>query len=354
MADASAQAIAALMSGQSMDGISTEGGDTAPEATSPEPALAGTEDQTKPDPSTDVERMIKGEDDEGKAKPDSDSDRYEVVEINGKNYRVDTTDREQVRKAVRMAARGRKFQSERDTLQAKLATRDKEFTEIKSVLDKLEQYKDDPKAMVKIFSGGKVDFDTLLKQESEKARLREEATPDERAQMDSHEELTRTKRENAELRKQMQDHLKEVTTAKEEAQFKSIQSKLEPTFEKVRYAGKLGDSVAEESIDRTLWREAISRLEEYPDDVELTPELVNKEFKAVKAALDKVVKLQADQRVKTVTTERKRQAKETAQVQASRGTENTTVEKDFAQKVRSGDLRSILANPAKYFSILGK
>lgn len=359
MADAISQAIAALSTGQSLDSVSTSGS-AAPAADSA--PTEGTESTEVSQPDVDIDRMLGDEPAESatesepqeKSKAKVEDDRYEVVEINGKKYRVDTQDKEQVRKAVRMAARMQKFQSEKDRLAAKLEARDKEFSELKGVLDRLEQYRDDPKAMVKIFSGGKMDFDQVIKSEMEKARIREEATPEERAQMDLQEKLTHTENERKRLEKMLNDHLTEAKTAKAEAQLNSYKAKLEPAFEKLRYAGKLGDPVAEESIDRTLWRETISRLEEYPETVEMTQEMVNKEFKAVRAVLDKIVKIQADERVKKVSAERKAKAKETAQIQATRGNEHTSVEKEFAQKVRGNDLTSILKNPAKYLSILGK
>lgn len=348
------QAIAAMKSGGSLDEVSTS-------QSAPVDSDEGTADTSPGEDSPDVDSMLggnEGTDDEGAEdgqvasgdEPEDDS----VVEADGKRYKVDYEDRKKIRKYVEMAAGMRKFQAERDAARKETQALKAQVSEFKGLMDNLKTAANDPGAALRILTGGKVDLDTLVQQRLERAKLREEATPEELQQLELHDTLAKEKARADALEARVNESLSAAQAAKDKAEVDAMKGTALPIFEKIRYAGKLGDKNAEHQIDELLWDKTMARLETYPEDVELTREIFIKEFKATRATLDKVVKIQTDQRVKKNSEERKVTAKETAQAQATRGNSSNSIEKDFATKVRSGNLKDILANFGKYDSVFAK
>lgn len=367
MANPAAQAVAALQSGNlaSLDSIGTQPTGTmvdSPSADSSQEGENGADEVSRQD--SDVEKILNGEAKPGEeteetpeteAKPASSKEsNVEVVEVDGKKYKVDFSDKEQVRKYARMAARMSKFQSERDQSKSQLAETQKQLTEYKSIMDQLQPHADDPAALLKIFSGGKIDLDKLVTQRIERERLMAEATPEERAQIELKEQLTKERQETARLKEMMNTHLKTATEKEKAAEMTGWKSKTEPVFHALSFDGKLGNAKVEAMLNGTLWREGITRLMDYPESHQLTHADIVKEFKAVRTALDTVAKTQAAAATKKISTDRKVKAKESAQLAAARGNSFSSLDQEVATKIRNGDLKSILANPGKYFSVFNK
>lgn len=363
MADPTLSAIAALKSGGSLDGIGNESAGSDQSSESTPAGQEGTEgtDET-PSQEFDVDSILGAEKKDEESDTDaeetpaaaSEQGAVEVVEIDGKKYKVDFSDKEQVRKYVRMAARMSKFQSERDQTKAQLSTIEPEYKELKGLMDQMQQHKDSPEALVKIFSGGKLDLDTIVRQRLERERLMAEATPEERAQMELKEQLAESRRQHDDLKRSVETQLKSATEQKRAAEKQSLQAQLTPVFHELSFDGKLGNPKAEAIMNGALWREALGRLQQYPENHQFSQAEVRKEFKAVRAELDSVAKSQAAKETKKVSTERKVKAKESAQLTATRGSEHSSLEQEVASKIKNGDLKGILQNPGKYFSVFNK
>jgi molybdopterin converting factor small subunit len=194
---------------------------------------------------------------------------------------------------------------------------------------------------MKIMTAGKYDLDTLLETKLARAKAREEATEEEIAQMDLQEKIAALEARLAKTDSKMAEKLEEASRFKEEAELKSLESKIHPAFNQYRFAGKLGDADAEHHLDEMLWTKALSNLEQYD---EVTHEAIVKEFSAVAKTLDKVINKKVESKTKEVSKERKRNAKTTAQMQQVRGYVDSDLKKEAATKIRSGNLTDILKN----------
>jgi hypothetical protein len=281
----------------------------------------------------------------------SDSDTQEpdidYIKAGGRKIKVDFSDRDKIKKAYQMAAGMRQFQKERDDARKAMDSLKGEVEELKGLWNKIETAasRNDYNELMKIMTAGKVDFDTVLKQRLEREKFREEATEDEIRQMDLEEQI---KNLQAQLEKQsaeFEEKVGKAQTDREEAELKSLESKITPVFDRYRFHGKLGDPDAEHMMDEMLWTRTLTKLDDYED---LTPEIIRKEFKSVSDALNKVVKKQIDSAQKTASKERKREAKKTAQVQTRRGYIDNSAKQQAAQKIREGDLASVFRNWGKF------
>ena len=88
---------------------------------------------------------------------------------------------------------------------------------------------------------------------------------------------------------------------------KVLESTVHPSFDRYRFADKLGDANTEAMFDEMLWNSALKRLEPYEEKgIPLTSDLVEKEFKAVSVALRKQINVQAEKKAAKAVAQRKR------------------------------------------------
>jgi len=272
---------------------------------------------------------------------------FEYVSAGGRKIKVDYSDKDKIKKAYQMAAGMRKFQKERDDARKNMDTLKSEVAELKDMWSKIETAagRNDYNELMRIMTAGKMDFDSVLQQRLEKEKAREEATEDEIRQMDLEDQIRALQDK---LDKQNAEFEERVTKAQqnmEEAELRSLESKINPAFDRYRFAGKLGDPDAEHMMDEMLWTRTLTKLDDYED---LTPEIIRKEFKAISEALNKVVNKQVSTKQKETAKERKRIAKNTAQVQTRRGHIDNDTKREVANKIKSGNYVDVFKNWGKF------
>lgn len=123
-----------------------------------------------------------------------------------------------------------------------------------------------------------------------------------------------------------------------------MESKVHPSFDRYRFAGKLGDEVVEARLDQAVWDQALKRLEEYPDHVELTPNIIEKEFRDISNSFRKIITKQAEVKAQKVVTNKKIAAQENAATAAMSSMMGNTAQSSekFKTDIRKGDLTSAL------------
>jgi hypothetical protein len=280
---------------------------------------------------------------------DANKDVEEIIisdESGRKKITVDWNDRTKLKKYVEMAAGMRKFQAERDRVKAELSKVQSDSREYVDSWTAIETAysKEGIKGLINLVTGEADGYDKLLQRELGKLKARETATPSELERMDLEEKFQREARERQKLQAQVEAQLKKATEEREQASLKSLESRVLPAFEKHRFAGKLGDAKVEDRLDKAIWRETLEVLENYPDHVELTPSMIEKEFREASNTYRKLINKQAEEKTKQVIQKKRVAAQETAAVKAMSGMRSNDARDAFKSDIRKGDLTSALTS----------
>lgn len=285
----------------------------------------------------------------------SDREVITVTDDKGRRRKVeiDYSNREATKKAFLEAAGFRKMQAERD--QALNATKEKD-SKI-SNYDLLEKAwaEGGHEGVVDLLVGRKGAFKDVVRQAKEREKFLETASPEEIQAMQEKEaaeisrrELEKIKQENAEFKKQ-------VTEERETAELKSLESKIHPVFHKYRFADKLGDEVDEHMFDEMLWNTTLKRLEPYEDEgLELSPELIEKEFATVSRAIRKRIGLQAEKKAARTVEQKKQEATENAQASVMSGYTEGGLASEARKLINSGNTKGLMKQWGKYGSLFNK
>lgn len=257
-----------------------------------------------------------------------------------RRLKVSYTDREKIKKAYEMAAGMRKAFSERDQVKQRLATIEAEHKDLKSSWGALEEAfsKGGVAGVINLLGGKENAFELFMQSEVDRRNKYATASPEERAQMDLQTQLEKERAEKKALMDKVQADLQRSEEAKKTAEQKQAESVLYPTFDKYRFAGKLGDASLEEQLDTAVWTQARERLLALPDDTEITPAMVDKAFRETANVFRKAIDKQASTKVQQTVAKRKAAAQEAAAaaVQGSMGT-TASSQKAVSQYMKSSD-----------------
>lgn len=274
-------------------------------------------------------------------------DIEEVVFSDGegrKKVKVDFSDREKMKKYVEMAFGMRKFQAERDKLKAESSTLRKEHEDLKQTWQALEEAygKGGLRGLVNLLNGSQDAYDKHIESEYSRRRAKEDASPAELKLIEAEERAQRAEEERVRLQNEQKSFMDNIKREKEKAEEESTRAVVTPAFNKYRFAGKLGDSVLETRLDKAIWTQTMSQLAEYSED-EITPALIDKEFRETAATFRRMVQKQTDQTVKKVIEGKKAAAAESAAAKATSGMRMSNDTESFKDEIRKGNLGSALA-----------
>lgn len=256
-----------------------------------------------------------------------------------RKVKIDFSDRKAITNAFKQAAGMRKFQAERDNLKKELSAVSEQFSEVNDAYEKLNNAfgKEGVKGVVKLLAGAD-GIEKFIEEELAHKEYLANLTPNEKYRLEM-EEKERSWQERLEAeRLQREEFEKKFQQREEEAAIRQLESKLHPAFDRYRFAGKLNDPVTENHLDKAIWKEVTDRLAEYPEDVELTPALVDKEVRQAAAIFNKVIKAQTEKKVKSTITKKKNEASKRAQVAATKGLGGDAEKRKFVSNMKSGNI----------------
>jgi len=209
------------------------------------------------------------------------------------------------------------------------------------------------RALVELLEGPE-GLDKFVQEYSAEKDRWESMDPDERTNVIRQQEIESERSKVSKLEQEYKAKLDELTARQEQAEVKTLESKLHPAFDRYRFAGKLGDPVAEHRYDTAIWNQAMEALEQYPDNVELTPAMIEKEFRNVAQAFGKVINKQVDSKVQKVIRKTKEDATRKAQATVSKTMQTSSAAEQFQRDVRSSGsgnianaLRSLMSGQVK-------
>lgn len=288
-------------------------------------------------------------------KPSQETSTKEVITVTDEQGRkrkveIDYSNKDRIKKAFSMEAGARKWQVERDNALGKAKVVESKLGEIQTNWNKLDDaYQAGGAEGLYDLIHGQGAFKQHVTKQVERAKFLENASPSEREKLLAQDAQEASRREVDKLRKDNEEFKKQVMSERETAETRSLESKIHPVFDKYRFADRLGDTGDEHIFDQMLWKTSMDRLEEHEQNgVEITPELVNKEFSEVAQRIRKRIGVQAEKKATKVIESKKREATENVQSKVMSGYKTGGVGKEARDLIDSGNLTGLLKNWGKY------
>lgn len=266
---------------------------------------------------------------------------------------VDFSDKDKLTKYVQMAHGARKWQAERDQARTQVEEVRTKLTELESnwkVMNEVFQSRG-AEGLIDLLEGREGAYKEKIQREMQKAQFLENASPEELESFNQKEAFQKTQKELDKIRKENQEFKQRVTEEKEQAELASIESKVHPVFDRYRFADKLGSADDEQMFDEMLWSSAIKRLEPYEERGLITPELIEREFKAVATAIRNRIGLQAEKKASKALDQKKKEATENVQAKVMSGYKKGGSAEEARNLINDGNLTGLLKNWGKYGSL---
>lgn len=267
---------------------------------------------------------------------------------------IDYSNREQIKKMAAAAAGMRKFQAERDReiqsrkeLETKLKERESDWSKLEEAFSKGHEH------LIDTLSGRQGAWQELVNKEIERREFLKHATPEELQAIKAQEQADLTRKELEKIRKENEEFKAKVQQEREEAELRSMESRVHPVFEKYRFADRLGNAQDEHLFDEMLWNSSLKRLEQYEEKgLELSPELIEREFKSVATALRNRIGAQAQKKAGQVVAQKKQEAIENVQSKVKSSSASSSDAEKLKQAIQSGDTGSIFKNWSTFSKVL--
>ena len=288
------------------------------------------------------------------AKPPVSSGKESIVVTDEKGKRrieVDFNNKDQLKKYVQMAHGARKWQAERDQALNKAKEVESQYSSLKGNWDVLEQtyQQSGVEGLIDLLEGRQGAFSEWEKSRIDRHEALKKASPAEREAFELREREALRQREVERMRKENEDFKRSVQAEKETAELRSLEGTIHPTFDRYRFADKLGDRDTEQMFDEMLWQSALKRLEPYEEKgLPITADLVEREFKAVSTALRKRINVQAEKKAAKAVEQKKREATENVQAAVSNGYRSSPVAKEAEDLIKSGNISGLFKGWGKY------
>jgi len=264
---------------------------------------------------------------------------------------VDWNNKDQLKKYVQMAHGARKWQAERDQARSQVEKFSTELGEMKSNWDVMNRTYQERgvEGLVDLLEGRSGAYKDVIKREMDRARFLERASPEEIEALHAKESAEKNAREVEKMKREYEEFKKQITEKEERAELASLESRVHPVFDKYRFAEKLGDANDEHMFDEMLWNSALKRLEPYEEQgLELTPELIEREFRSVASTIRKRIGLQAEKKAARVVEQKKKEATENVQTKVMSGYRAGGTAKEARDLIDSGNLTGLLKGWGKY------
>lgn len=321
--------------------------------------LAEQEGEDTPKDSTDSTETPEAPEKVEAKQPTSEKEVITVTDADGKKRKVeiDYSDRGAIRKAHELAAGARKWQAERDRDRQAAKQIQEKLSEIEGRFKVLDDAwtKQGIEGVVDLLSGRTGAYKEAAKKQYERERFLAEATPAEIKELERQEALERERAEKEQLRKENEEFKATVQQEREAAERRAMESKIHPVFDKYRFKDKLGDESDEHIFDQMLWKTAMDNLEPYEaEGLDITPELIEREFKAVASTIRKRMNTQAVKTAAKVVEQKKQEATEHVQAKVKSGYKSGGVAKEAQDLLDNGNLSALLKGWGKYSKVFNR
>lgn len=271
---------------------------------------------------------------------------FAVTDDKGRRkVKVDLNNKEQLARVLPQAYGFRKMQAERDVSRQKLEAAEPRLKELESNWQTLEKtYQEGGvEGIIDLLGGKKGHFSEWKKAEFAKETKYASASEIERQKMELEDRLARMERQGELREKNAKAEAERARGEREEAQLRSLESQITPAFNKHRFAGQLGDTSKEQVIDQAIWDQALKNLEALPETTDLTPALIEKEFRSIATTFKSVIGKQADAKVKQVIQGKKTAAQTQVAAAVTRSIRPSQIEQSMQSNIRKGGISGLTA-----------
>lgn len=288
---------------------------------------------------------------EQQAAPEGDVEFLELTDETGRRrIKIDWSNRDAIKKAVSMAAGARKWQSERDQLKSKLESQEKSAKDVQEAWDAVSKAYESQgiEGLVDLLAAEQGAYQKWMQSQLQKELAKRDASPEELERMQLKERLDKMERERSLESKRLKEREEAIAQERAAAEQAQLQSIVNPAFDKVRFAGTLGNEQLEDRLDRTVWSEAIdilSNIEEQQGRDSVTPAVTRKVFQEVAESLRGALQVKAKEEAAAASEVRKAQAatKVAAKAQTVQGSRQTDAE-SFKKNISDGNWSAALAS----------
>ncbi len=270
---------------------------------------------------------------------------------------IDYQDKESIKKAHIQAAGMRKFQAERDQALQSRKQLESQFGEIKSNMDILEKvYREGGvEGLVDLLEGKRGAYRSQVQKQIDRHEFMKKASPEEVEALTAREQSEKQGRELDRIRKENEEFRKQMTDERETSEMRSLESQVNPVFDKYRFSDKLGNPDDEHMFDEMLWNTALKRLNPYEEKGHtITPELIDQEFRNVAMSIRKRIGLQAEKKASRVIEQKKQEATENVQAKVMSGYKSSGNAQEARALIQNGNLTGLLKNWGKYGNLFQK
>lgn len=359
MKHSSSPSVSEMLSNPSQFGLSEPAAPvdkaSTPEPVAPKATPGIVEGENEPELSTEAEASTE---DVPEAKTEEPSTVEYITVTDDKGRRkiaIDFSDKEKLKKLASMAYGANKWKVERDNLVKELekskgvASKSSELEENWNVLESTFK-KEGIEGLVDLLQGKRGAYKEHLQQQMEKQKFLERASPEELKLFQEQEDRNRLARELEEERRANQEFRQRYEAEKEANELAALSGIVHPTFEKYRFAGKLGNADDEQMFDEVLWGQMQKHLAPYEEKgVAITRELVDSTLKNISGQLRKRLAAQTERKVSKVIEQKKQEAAESAQsaTKAAYRPQSETA-KEAMGHIQGGSLSNLFSNWNKY------
>lgn len=301
--------------------------------------------------SEEVELSVEQEDASDELQITAPSQEGDIVEIavtddkGRRNIKVDFSDREKLKTLVSQAYGMRKFQRERDEVQAKYKEVSAKAQELEKAWNAINDAYETQgiKGLVNLMLSEEDAYEKHIQEQVERQAIRSKASPDELKQLEALERAEQIARENERIRKQLEERDAREVRSRQEAEVQVLQTKLNAPYARYSFTGKLGDKELEAHYNEALWNMATTKLRALPEDTDLTDELINSTFRSVALNFQKAVAKQVKEKAAKATQRAKDAAATKVASKARAGIPQQNQAETFKQNIKSSNWGDALA-----------
>lgn len=242
-----------------------------------------------------------------------------------RNIKVDFSDHDRMTKYVQKAANAVRLQSERDALQAQVS----KLNESQTAIDNLQSIIDTKgfEGLIDHLNADNGGFSAWMEHKMARQEQRLHATEDELAKYDAEDKASELQKRLELIERQQKEREERLSEESSQAEISKLQSMVNPIYFKYTFDGKLGDSVAEQRQNRAMFREVTSTLDALKDQgVNVTPQIVEREFRLYTTPLLKGVNRKVKQNTKRAIDKKKIEATTNAQQAVRKGYNNDSID----------------------------
>lgn len=266
----------------------------------------------------------------------------EEIIVNGKKLKVDFNDRDKLKKYVKMAGGARKWQAERDQYRNELSELKPKYEESVQFEQAIESAFNEGgiEGLVNLVAGDESAFQKLMDEQYEARRAKEDASPAELERIELQEQLAKERKQRERIQREREEELNRTKEEREQSEQRKIENMMHPSFNKYRFSGKIEDAGLASDVDSMIWSRAVNALSEIPEEVSLTPKMVDREFRKAANSLRKLVEKESTKKVSKVINNKKKEAANKVAVAAKKGVSNQTNTDEMTAAIAKNDLRS--------------